>query len=320
VGKVLSAHLNVVEGMRQRMNRLRRPLRSDELSVVASIGTVLLVAITIAMMVVVGVWMFTLVQFPDEPPDIEVNFSQLNERWTISITKSREEVRLNTLRIVARDDAGEFIMYDSDGDGVVDKIMVADLEEIAVSSADGPQATPIVFVDVESDDRLGVGDSIVVYEDFFFPVGPLMDSDRAFAFVGPSPDQLPLESNLTILVSPTTLSNPDINPGDTIQVDIRDGATLMATVSGPASASGTYMEDLFIPNAWGVLTFSVTFTVRPGEIDDWSQVHTFRTMGADPITPAERAVFDAAVHPFSVGDVIALIHEPTQTTIVEFRL
>ena len=306
--------------MRLRMNRLRRPLRSDELSVVASIGTVLLVTITIAMMVVVGVWVFTIVQIPEDPPDINVNFSQLNERWTISITKSRDEVNLNTLRIVARDEAGEFITYDSDGDGIVDKIMVADLEEIAVASADGPQATPIVFVDVDGDGLLGVGDSIVVYEDFFFPVGPLMDSDRAFALVGPAPDRIPLESNLTVLASPTTLSNPDIDPGDTIQVEIRQGVTLLATVSGPASASGTFMDDLFVPAAWGINTFSATFTVRPGEIDEWSQVHTFHTKAADPITPAERAVFDAAFHPFDVGDVIALIHEPTQTTIVEFRL
>ncbi len=306
--------------MRQLMNRLRRPLRTDELSVVASIGTVLLVTITIAMMVVVGMWMFTIVQLPDDPPDINVNFSQLNERWTISITKSRDEVILNTLMIVARDEAGEFITYDSDGDGVVDKLMVSDLEEIAVASADGPQATPIVFVDADGDGRLGVGDSIVVYEDFFFPVGPMMDADRAFALVGPAPDSIPLLSNLTFLASPTTLGNPDINPGDTIQVDIRQGVTLIATVSGPASASGTYMDKLFVPLAWGANTFSATFTVRPGEIDEWSQVHAFRTKAPNPITPAERAVFDAAVHPFAVGDVIALIHEPTQTIVVEFRL
>ncbi len=126
------------------MNRLRKALRSDELSVVASIGTVLLVATTIALMVGVGVWVFTLVQIPEDPPDIKVNFSQLNERWTISITQSRDEVNLNTLKIVARNIAGEYIMYDSDGDGIVDKLMVADMEDIAVTSADGPQATPIV--------------------------------------------------------------------------------------------------------------------------------------------------------------------------------
>ena len=302
------------------MNRLRIPLRTDELSVVASIGTVLLVAITIAMMVFVGMWVFTLVQLPEDPPDIKVNFSQLNERWTVSVTKSRDEVRLNTLRIVARDDAGEFITYDTDGDGVVDMLMVADLEAIAVASADGPQATPIVFVDVDGDDRLGVGDSIVVYEDFFFPVGPLMDADRAFALVGPAPDSIPLDSNLTVLATPTTLGNPDINPGDTVQVDITQGVTLMATTSGPASASGTFRDELFIPFAWGTGTFNATFTVRPGEIDEWSLVYTFWTKGADPITPAERAVFDAAVHPFDVGDVISLIHEPTQTIVIEFRL
>ena len=302
------------------MNRLRRPFSSDELSVVASIGTVLLVAITVAMMVVVGMWMFTMVQIPEDPPEIKVNFTELNQRWTVSITKSREEVLLNTLRITARDATGNFITYDSDGDGVVDKLMVASMEEIAVASADGPQATPIVFVDVESDERLGVGDSIVVYDTFFFPVGPLMDADRGFALAGMGPDKIPRDSNLTVLASPTTLGNPDINPGDTVQVDLRKSAVLMATTSGPASTSGTFRDEVFIPTAWGGGTISVTFTVRPGEIDEWSQVYSLDTRGAEPVTPAERAAFDAALHPFHVGDVIALIHIPTQTTVVEFRL
>jgi len=302
------------------MNRLRRPFSSDELSVVASIGTVLLVAITIAMMVVVGMWMFTLVQIPEDPPEIKVNFTDLNQRWSVSITHSREEVRLNTLRITARDETGNYITYDSDGDGVLDKLMVARMEEIAVASADGPQASPIVFVDVDGDDRLGVGDSIVVYEEFFFPVGPLMDADRGFVLAGPGPDKMPLDSNLTVLASPTTLGNPDINPGDTVQVDLRKSGVLMATTSGPASTSGTFRDEVFIPTAWGGGAINVTFTVRPGEIDEWSQVYSFSTQGADPITPAERAAFDAMLHPFDVGDVISLIHIPTQTTIVEFRL
>ena len=306
--------------MRYPAYRLRRPLRDDVSGAVASIGTSLLVAITVALMVVVGMWVFSVFTMPEETPEIHVNFSNLSGRYTISVTSSQDEVDLTSLRLKATNAGGEFITYDSDGDGVPETILVSDLEEIAVTSADGPQQTPLVFVDANGDGKLGVGDSFVVFETFIYPSGPLMDADRGHAYVSTAPDAIHRESNLTLLASHVTLGNPDIHPGDVVQVDIRMGGPLIATTSGPASTSGTFMDEIYIDGGWSIGTYSATFIIRPGEIDEWSQVYAFRVNGPMPITPAEREAYEATSHPLKKGDVISLVHEPSQSTVLEFRL
>jgi hypothetical protein len=306
--------------MRHPAYRLRRPLRADERSAVASIGTSLLVAMTVALMVVVGMWVFTVFTMPEEAPEIKVNFSNLAGRYTISVTSSNGDVDLNSLRLKARTPDGDFVTYDSDGDGVPDTLMVADLEELAVSSADGPQGSPLVFVDSDGDGRLGVGDSFVIYETFIYPSGPLMDADRGHAYVGVPPDSIPLGSNMTILASRATLGNPDMHNGDVVQVDIRQGGPLVATTSGAASSSGTFLDEIYIDGGWAIGLYTATFIIRPSEIDEWSQVYPFRVKAPEPITPPERELYETAAHPFSVGDVISLIHEPSQTVVLEFRL
>ncbi len=306
--------------MRYPAYRLRRPLRGDEGSVVASIGTSLLVAITVALMVVVGMWVFTVFTMPEEAPDVKVNYSNLAGRYTISVTSCQDKIDLNSFRIMAKNAEGDFITYDGDGDGVPDAILVSDLEEVAVSSADGPQQTPLVFVDADGDGKLGVGDSFVVFETFIYPVGPLMDADRGHKYVSTGADAIPRETNLALLASHVTLANPDINPGDVVQVDIRDGGALVATTSGTASTSGTFMDEIHISAAWPTGIYTATFTIRPSEIDEWSQVHPFRVMGFAPITPLEREADDANAQPFQVGDVIYLVHEPSQTVVLDFEL
>ena len=306
--------------MRRPSSRPRRPFRTDGASAVASIGTSLMVAITVALMVVIGMYAFTLVRAPEEAPEVKVNFSQLNDRWTISITSCRGKVDLNALRIFAKGEDGNYVQYDSDGDGVADALLVRDLETIAVASADGPQATPIVFVDVAGDEKLGVGDSLVVYEYYFYPVGALMDADRGYAFVGPFPDAIPLNSTLLLLASPLTLGSPDIHPGDEVQVEIYRGMMPVAYRSGHASASGTYMEEFLVPPAWPTAAYTAVFTVRPGEIDEWSRSFGFHVVVEDPVTPLEAETYMAGLQPLGLGDEVRLVHEPTNSVIVEFRL
>lgn len=302
------------------MSRLSRPFRPDFHSSVAPIGTSLMVAITVALMAVVGMYAYSLVQIPDEPPNVKVNYSKLNDRWTVSITSCQNEVDLNSLRIVARDETGAYIQYDTDGDGVADTPLVADLETIAVASADGPQNTPIVIVDVDGDGRLGVGDSLVVYDDFFYPVGALMDADRGYALVGPFPDGIPRNSTMLLLASPTTLGGPDINPGDEVQVRIYRGAMPVTSWSGYASASGTYMATFHVPGFWTTGAHGAKFTVRPGEVDEWSRFVGFHVGFQQAITPAEAEAYEAGLHPLGQGDIISLIHQPTNSVVVEFRL
>ncbi len=306
--------------MRYPAYRLRRSLRGNERSAVAAIGTSLLVAITVALMVVVGMWMFTVFTMPEEAPDVKVNYSNLAGRHTISVTSCKDKLDLNSFRVVAKNADGDFVTYDGDGDGVPDAILVSDLEGVAVSSADGPQQTPLVFVDADGDGKLGVGVSFVLFETFIYPVGPLMDADRGHAYVSTGADGIPRGSNLTLLASHVTLANPDIDPGDIVQVEIRDGAGLVATTSGTASTSGTFMDEIFISAAWATGLYTATFIIRPSEIDEWSQVHPFRVDPASPITPLEREVYDANAQPFQTGDVIYLVHEPSQTVVLDFEL
>jgi len=300
--------------------RLRRPIRSDGYGVAGSIGTSLLLVLVVSMMTLVGLYVFTMVRVPDEPPDLKINFSQLNDRWTVSITYARDPVPLHQLRLIVRTEYNEYATYDSDGDGLKDAMIVGTLDEMAVTSGDGPQMTPIVFVDADGDGNVTVGDSIVVYELYYFPSGPLMDADRGFSTVGPNPDGIPRNSTLQMVASRMTLGNPDIDPGDTVRIEIRHGASLIAVHQGTASNSGTYTEQWDIPIGLSTGNYDARFIIRPSEIDEWIQTYSFHIEGEDPITPAEAAQYYGTIHPFGNNDMVQLVHIPTNSVAVEFRL
>jgi hypothetical protein len=306
--------------MRRRDVSLRRPLRGDEGGAAASVGTVMLVVLVVAMVSVVGLYVFTIVRIPDEPPDIKVSFHNLNNRWSASITYAKDPVPLRHLRLIAQTEDRDFATYDSDGDGLKDAVMVGRASDLSVTSGDGPQMTPMVFVDADDDGNLTVGDSIVVYEFYFFPAGPLMDADRGFASVGPSPNGIPRDSTLQMVASPITLGNPDINMGDTVRVEIMRGASTLSVHQGAASASGTYTDTWDIPIGLSTGNHDARFIIRPGEIDEWIQTYSFRIDNADPITPTEAAQYYNVTHPFAVGNIIQLVHIPTNSVALEFPL
>jgi hypothetical protein len=299
---------------------LRRPIRSDVEGAAGSIGTSLLLVAVIAMISVIGVYVFTLVRMPEEPPDIKVSFHQLNDRWSASITYSGQKVPLKEIRLIVRDQYREYVTYDSDGDGLKDAVLVDLASNLAVSSGDGPQTTPLVYVDADGDGNLTVGDSIVVYEFYYFPSGPLMDADRGYAMVGPNPNAIPRDSTLRMVASPVTLGNPDIDPGDTVRIEIKQGAAPVTMFQGPASSSGTYVEDWHVPLALSTGNYDAIFTIRPGEIDEWSQTRSFRVANEAAITPADAAMYHNTTHPFSVGDIVQMVHVPSNAVSLEFRL
>jgi hypothetical protein len=299
---------------------LRRPIRRDVEGAAGSIGTSLLLVAVIAMISVIGVYVFTLVRMPEEPPDIKVSFHQLNDRWSASITYSGKEVPLKEIRLIVRDEYKEYVTYDSDGDGLKDAVLVGLASDVAVSSGDGPQTSPIVYVDADGDGNVTVGDSIVVYEFYYFPSGPLMDADRGYAMVGPNPNGIPRDSTLRMVASPVTLGNPDIDPGDTVRIELKHGAVTVNLFQGPASASGTYIEDWHIPVGAATGNYDAIFTIRPGEIDEWSQTRSFRVDGASVIGAAEAEEYYNTTHPFSVGDIVQMVHVPSNAVSLEFRL
>ncbi len=299
---------------------LRRPLARDRSGAAASVGTVLLVVLTVAMVSVVGLYVFTIVRMPDEPPDIKVSFYNLNNRWSASITYSGEPVPLVELRLIVRTPESEYATYDSDGDGVRDAVLVGKASEMSVSSGDGPQLTPLVFVDADGDDRLTVGDSIVAYEFYYFPSGPIMDADRGYAYVGPNPNGIPRGSTLQVVASPITLGNPDISFGDTVRMEIWRGATFLDFVEGAASASGTYSTQWDVPIGLPMASYDARFIIRPGEMDEWMQTRSFHVYTESPITPAEEAGYYNTTHPFTVGYNVQLIHIPSNSVALDFDL
>ncbi|MCJ2540179.1 MAG: hypothetical protein LN414_02790 [Candidatus Thermoplasmatota archaeon] len=306
--------------MRRHGVYLRRPFRGDDRGAAASIATVLLVVLVVAMITVVGVFVFTITRMPDEPPDIKVSFHQLNDRWTASITYSRDPVPLRQLRLIARTEGHSYAMYDSDGDGLKDAVMVSKMDALAVISGDGPQLTPMVFVDADDDGNLTVGDSIVVYEFYYFPLGPIMDADRGYAMVGPNPDGIPRNSTLKLVASPLTLGNPDIHLGDTVRIEIKQGASTIAIQQGTASLSGTYVDEWHIPIGLSTGSYDANFIIRPGEIDEWILTYSFRILTESPITPAEAEQYHSTTHPFNPDDTVQLIHIPSNSVALEFRL
>ena len=56
-------------------------IRREELAVAATIGTVLLVVVTVAMISVLGVFAFVLVKIPEDPPSMNVVYSRLPRQW-----------------------------------------------------------------------------------------------------------------------------------------------------------------------------------------------------------------------------------------------
>jgi hypothetical protein len=306
--------------MRPKGIHLRIAIGRDRTGAASSIGTVLLVVLVVAMVSVVGLYVFTIVRMPDEPPDIKVSYHQLNNRWSASITYSREPVPLEQLRLIVRTPDSDFATYDSDGDGVRDEVLVGKASEMSVASGDGPQTTPLVFVDSDGDDRLTVGDSIVAYEFYYYPSGPLLDADRGYAYVGPHPDGIPRGSTMQVVASPITLANPDIHLGDTVRVEIWYGAFFVDSVEGAASASGTFSDQWEVPVGLSTGGYHARFIIRPGEIDEWSQTHSFRVYHESSITAAEEADYYNTTHPFTVGYNVQLVHIPSNSVALDFDL
>jgi hypothetical protein len=306
--------------MRSRTCALRRPLAKEEGAAAATVGTIMLVVITVALVGVVGMFLFTIFTIPDEPPDVKVSFIKVSGRWSIGITDVSEEIDASEFRIMVKNGTSEFITYDSDGDAVPDELMVASMEDVTVSSADGPPIAPIVFVDADGDGKMGVGDSFVAYELYYMPAAPLLDADRGYRLVGPTPNPIPRNSTMRTVATPLTLGSSDINPGDDITVDIEHASVLVATRSGHASTSGVYLDTIEVLPGWSNGDYQAIFTVRPGEMDEWSYTYSFRVSPEDPVTPSEREAYDAANYLLEMGDMVTLVHKPSNSVVLEFPL
>ncbi len=301
--------------------RTKHRIVDDRLAAAMGVGTILLVVIAVALTAVIGVFIFGLVSFPEEPPEVDVAYTKVNDRWAIHVNNAIGETPLNEFRVIARHSDGTIVSYDSDGDTAPDSLLALDLEDLVVASGDGVQTSPMVYIDTDGDGRIGAGDTFVAYRSFIPSTFPLMDSDRGYQMVGNDPHGLPRNSNLTILVTPTTIGYDDINPGDEVYIEIKRGSTIWYNTTGTFSSTSTFKTKVHVDPSWVKEGgYKAKITVRPGEADEWSGVYNFKVIDEDPMTPQEVEYYTSLSTPLRITDRISIIHEPSNTVILEFTL
>jgi len=301
--------------LRKRVNIL-----GDSESDVASITTILLIAIVVALMTVVGMFAYGIVDIPEDPPSVEVVYTNLNDRWSVHFSDVSTDVDFSDFRLLAHHEDGNYAQYDGDQDGTADSLLAIPLEDIVSGTGGSAQSTPIVFIDVDGDGAVSSGDLLIVYQTFVPDNYLFLDSTRGNRMVGLAPDGIPLDSELTVVASANNLATSNLQPGDTVHLDVLHGSTLEATRDGYASASGTFITEVYMDPSWHNGNHKAEFTIRAGEGDEWFDTILFKALDPNPPTEAELEQYASLSHPLVTGDIISLMYEPTNTVIMEFRL
>ena len=300
--------------------RRRVILVDDERGTAASIGTVLLVVLVAAMMAIVSVFVFGIVELPDDPPEVEVVYSQLNDRWSVHISDVSEERSFDEFRLAVRGPDGNYVMFDDDQDGVADNLMVMKLDSITTASGGGPQSAPVFYIDVDSDGSVSSGDVLVASANFLPGNSLLMDSTRGYKQVGLDPHGIPLDSDLVVVATGTTLIASGLQPGDEVDLEILHGGTVEASRHGFADVSGSFVTEVYMDPAWHTGNHKASFTIRQGEVDEFTDIIIFHSKAPEPLSADEIEAYENLKHPLETGDVVSLIHIPTNSVILEFTL
>lgn len=295
-------------------------LRKDEEGTAASIGTVLLVVLVAAMMTIVSFFVFGVVKMPEDPPEVEVVYSHLNDRWSAHVSDVSTEEPIDEFRLGVRGPDGNFILFDEDRDGIADGLMSMKLDTIISSSGSGPQIGPVVFLDVDGDGKVSGGDALIATSNFLPGNSLLIDGTRGYKLVGLNPHGIPLGSDLVIVATATTLIASGLQPGDEVDLEIKHGGTVEASRHGYATASGAFVTDIYMDPAWHGGNHKACFTIRPGEVDEWTAEIIFHSMPPEPLTAEEEEAYEELKHPLETGDVISLVHIPSNSVVLEFRL
>ncbi len=300
--------------------RRRVLIHCDDRGTAASIATVILVAMVAAMMTVVGLFVFDIIEIPEDPPEVKVVYSHLNDRWSAHVSSVTEERPLNEFRLAVRGTDGSYVLYDSDRDGTPDGLLSMKLDTISTSSGGGPTSTPVIFVDVDGDGRVSSGDSLIATGTFLPANSLLMDGSRGYKMVGLDPHGIPLDSDLVVVATGTTLVASGLMPGDEVYMEILHGGTVEATRSDHADASGSFTTEVYMDPAWHSGNHKASFVIRPGAVDEWTADIIFHSKAPEPITAEEAEQYEALKHPVGTGDSVVLIHIPTNTEVLSFTL
>ncbi len=300
--------------------RARRSTLTDEVAVAALVGTTLMVVVTVAVASVLGLWLVYMATAPEDPPTIEVSPSRIGGRWSIPVRDVDRERSIDNFRLIVRHSNGSLARYDSDLDRVWDTDLSAGLSWYRTDSGDGPQHSPVVFLDIDGDGMVSAGDSFIGYGPYFAPLKPLLDASRGYKRVSTGGLAIPANSSMQLVASEVTLGNPDIHYGDKVEVVITHSGTEYATVEGTVSGNDACSAMCLVGASWPLGLYNAKFTVRPGEVDEWFQDVPFRVIAEAPLNSSMVAHYDAITHPLVDGDIVTLVHTPTGQVILEFVL
>ena len=283
-------------------------------------GTILLLIITVALTSVLGLFLFGLVKMPEDPPSFDTVQTGLNGRWAIQFSGVSKEMKLSDFQFIGSHADGTYLQYDSDSDGVPDAPLALTLDKLADASSSGPTLFPAAFIDTNGDGKVDAGDTFIAYPSYMPQGGALQDASRGYKIVGLPPDDIPLDSDLVILVNPTTMGSPDVNPGDHIQIDLKHGAIVEATTVGVVGSNGAMTSTIHMDPSWFQGGYKAIVTVRPGELTQWDKDFQFKASAPAPITPAEKATYDQVGKAFSTGDIVTIVHKPSNMVVLTVQL
>jgi hypothetical protein len=300
--------------------RVRRRTLGDEVAAAALVGTTLMVVITVAISSVLALWLITMATAPEDPPRIEVSPSRIHNRWVIPVRDVDEERSIGNFRLIVRHANGTVARYDSDDDRVWDTDLSASLSWYRTDSADGPQHAPFVFLDVDGDGHVSAGDSFIGYGPYLAPENPLMDATRGYKRVSTGALSIPANSTLQLVGSETTLGNPDIHYGDSVKVVLSHLGTDYATVDGTVSGNAVFSGSSLVGASWPLGDYNAKFIVRPGAGDEWFQDVPFHVLAEAPVNGTLAAHYATLTNPLIEGDLVTLVHTPTDQVVLEFIL
>ncbi len=310
-----------VRSVRSGRRILRPRMRQDAGAVASNVGTVLLVILTVAMISIIGAFVFGMAQFEKEAPHVGIVMTSQTDRMHAHINEVSESRPISEFRLLARMDDGTFIMYDSDGDAVADKAMAMDLDELTVEDASGPLKAPLVYVDSDQDDRVSSGDYMTFRHPYFPPLAPFIDVTHGHKIVEQAPNGIPRDTRMLIVACDSTLPGANINPGDVIRVIIEKGGVVYYQEDGQFALGDYWTTTIDIPMSWEPATYAGTrFIVRPGEVDEWQMGYPFKVLPANPPSKAELAYWERLNNPMVDGTDIILVHKPSNEIVLEFTL
>jgi len=295
-------------------------IRKEDRAVSPVVGTVLLLIITASLTAVVGLYMFGLVKAPEDPPSFDTVQTGLNGRWAIQISGVSKELRLSDFQFIGSHANGTYLRYDSDSDGVPDAPLSLTLDKLATMSSSGPTLFPAAFIDTNGDGKVDVGDTCIAYPSYVPQGGALQDASRGYKKVGLPPDDIPLDSDLVILVNPTTMGSPLVHPGDEIQIELKHGSIVEATTTGVVGPNGAMISTIHMDPGWFQGNYKAIVTVGPVATPELQKEFQFKAKAPAPITPTDRATYDQVGKAFSTGDLVYIVHKPSNRVVLTVQL